>query len=140
MKDQLNLSGQTGSMSEPAYNLFRRKPTPDLYCAAPEDRPVPAFIDGATWEYVGTLRHNDAPPSGLERSAAVMGVQLNGFHLFHRVDAASSGASIVLRQPVVDMRTLLENVVKREVSEAWASPLSRISGGDEPLKQSDMRT
>src|SRR3712207_901567 len=30
----------------PTYNLFRRKGYLDLFCAVPEDYPVPAFIDG----------------------------------------------------------------------------------------------
>ncbi len=67
---------------ERVYNLFRRKTSPDLCCAVPEDRPVPAFLDGASWDYAGTLRQSDQPPAGFDQAAAEVGVQLNGFHLF----------------------------------------------------------
>ena len=36
--------------SWPAYNLFRHKLMPDLFCAVPQDWPVPGFIEGSTWE------------------------------------------------------------------------------------------
>ncbi|WP_414473895.1 hypothetical protein [Microvirga sp. M2] len=69
----------------PTYNLFRRKWPPDLGCAVPEDRPVPAFLDGSSWEYAGTLRQDDAPPPGFDPAAAECGARWNGFHLFQTV-------------------------------------------------------
>jgi hypothetical protein len=65
-----------------AYNLFRRRLTPDLCCAVPEDRPVPVFLEGSTWEYAGTMCRDDLPPSGFDLTAAELGRYLNGFHLF----------------------------------------------------------
>ena len=77
-----------------AYNLFRRRLMPDLCCAVPEDRPVPAFLEGTTWEYAGTLHQNNLPPPGFDPTAAELGVQLNGFHLFQII------RHIVVRAPV----------------------------------------
>ena len=77
-----------------AYNLFWRRLTPDLCCAVPEDRPVPIFLEGSTWEYAGTLHQNDLPPPGFDLTAAELGVQLNGFHLFQII------RHIVVRAPV----------------------------------------
>jgi len=63
------------------YRLFRRKGQPDLFCAVPEDHPVPGFITGGCWTCVGTPDRNALPP-GVNRTAAELGVHLNGFHLF----------------------------------------------------------
>ncbi|WP_262265749.1 hypothetical protein [Microvirga yunnanensis] len=82
----------------PTYNLFRRKLTPDLGCAVPEDRPVPAFLDGSTWEYAGTLRQDDVLPRGFEPTAAECGTRLNGFHLFQIIGAVAAGAPIEIRR------------------------------------------
>jgi hypothetical protein len=40
---------------EQAYNLFRRKGQSELHCAVPQDHRVPIFLDGAFWEFVGSL-------------------------------------------------------------------------------------
>jgi hypothetical protein len=63
------------------YNLFRRKGAADLFCAVPQDVPVPNFVTAVEWEYarpldVGTLSAFDA--AAAETSAAA-----NGFYLFH---------------------------------------------------------
>ena len=63
------------------YNLFRRKDEADLYCAVPEDVPVPAFLLENNWEYawsldIGTL-------SGFDADAARVSAGMNGFYLFH---------------------------------------------------------
>ena len=64
------------------YNLFRRKLEEDLYCAVPEDRPVPSFLTDVTWNYAYTLREGVASPPGFDQAAAELGVRLIGFHLF----------------------------------------------------------
>ncbi|PVE21167.1 hypothetical protein DC522_28145 [Microvirga sp. KLBC 81] len=63
------------------YNLFRRKDAADLYCAVPENVPVPAFVTEDRWEYaqsldIGTL-------SGFDADAAQVSSEANGFYLFH---------------------------------------------------------
>ncbi|PVE22400.1 hypothetical protein DC522_21180 [Microvirga sp. KLBC 81] len=37
------------------YNLFKHKDEADLYCAVPEDRPVPTFLTADKWEYASSL-------------------------------------------------------------------------------------
>ena len=56
----------------------------DLYCAVPEDRPVPPFIRGKRWEFAGAVGGRSAPP-GFERTEAVLSVRLNDFHLFQMI-------------------------------------------------------
>ena len=72
------------STFEPRFNLFRHREMSDLYCAVPEDRPVPPFIRGKRWEFVGAVGGRSAPP-GFERTEAVLSVHLNDFHLFQMI-------------------------------------------------------
>jgi hypothetical protein len=55
------------------YNLFRRKGAADLFCAVPQDVPVPNFVTAVEWEYARPL-----DVGTLSASAAA-----NGFYLFH---------------------------------------------------------
>jgi hypothetical protein len=68
------------------YNLFRRKADQHLYCAVPEDRPVPKFVDGAEWEYGGRVADDDAPPPGF-RDEAAAAARVNGYYIFQAVSA-----------------------------------------------------
>jgi hypothetical protein len=72
-----------------AYNLFRRKATPDLYCAAPEDHVPPRFLSNG-WEGVGRITATKAAFPGFRADQARAGVRLNGFYLFmaHRARLA----------------------------------------------------
>ena len=63
------------------YNLFRRKGVADLFCAVPEDVPVPDFINPEGWEYARSL--DSATLSGFDASAAETSAAANGFYLFH---------------------------------------------------------
>jgi hypothetical protein len=67
-----------------AYNLFRRKGETDLYCAVPEDVPVPDFLSPEAWEYAESLELNAL--SGFDAEAAETSVRANGFYLFHSTD------------------------------------------------------
>ncbi|GGK18459.1 hypothetical protein [Salinarimonas ramus] len=67
---------------EPAYNLFRRREEPQLYCAVPEDYPVPAFIEAEAWDFGGRLDNAMASPLGFDPEAARHGVTLTGYYLF----------------------------------------------------------
>ncbi|MBL0404256.1 hypothetical protein JKG68_09780 [Microvirga aerilata] len=69
-------------LRECAYNLFRNKQRPKLFCAVPEDRPVPGFIDVDAWAFERVLRSQDVAPSGFQDRAARAGVRYNGFYLF----------------------------------------------------------
>jgi hypothetical protein len=77
------------------YNLFRNKCLPEIICAVPEDRPVPAFIGSEQWSFEQPLRPNEARPSGFDSQAAQAGVRFNGFYLFHALAAIPAlGASL----------------------------------------------
>lgn len=65
-----------------AYNLFRRRNEPELYCAVPEHYPVPGFIMGEAWDFGGRLDNPDAAPRGFDPAAARHGVRLTGYYLF----------------------------------------------------------
>jgi hypothetical protein len=67
------------------YNLFRRKRRAELVCAVPEDRPVPAFITGALWEFGGKLEDADRDPLAFNHEAAGASVRVNGFYLFQMI-------------------------------------------------------
>ena len=64
------------------YNLFRRKGRTELVCAIPEDRLVPDFITGASWEFGGKLENAHRHPFAFNREAADASVRVNGFYLF----------------------------------------------------------
>ena len=67
-----------------SYNLFRRKLEPDLCCAIPQDKPIPAFVDGNAWEFAGTVTDTGPRmPAGFKRSAAPIAVSLTGYYVFH---------------------------------------------------------
>jgi hypothetical protein len=38
-----------------AYNLFRRKGEADLFCAVPQNVPVPNFVTADEWDYARPL-------------------------------------------------------------------------------------
>ena len=65
-----------------AYNLFRRKGDCELFCAVPEDRIVPSFIDGARWEFLGKLDDAGPSPAGFDARSAATSVRFNGCYLF----------------------------------------------------------
>jgi len=64
------------------YNVFRRKGRAELVCAIPEDRMVPDFITGASWEFGGKLENADRHPFAFNHEAADASVRVNGFYLF----------------------------------------------------------
>ena len=63
------------------YILFRRKGAADLFCAVPEDVPVPGFVTAEAWEYDRSL--DIEALSGFDASAAETSSAANGFYLFH---------------------------------------------------------
>jgi hypothetical protein len=77
-------AGRSGcpSTSQIRYDLFRSRHEPELYCAVPEDRPAPAFLNSEPWQVAGQLAEADPVPVGFDREAARIGMHLNGFYLF----------------------------------------------------------
>ncbi len=78
-------------LRECAYNLFRNNQRPKLFCAVPEDHPVPSFIDAEAWSFEQVLRSQDVAPSGFHDRAARAGVRYNGFYLFQVTKEPFSG-------------------------------------------------
>jgi hypothetical protein len=76
-------SRQTGSNC--AYTLFRSRRRPDIFCAVPDDRPVPGFLE--SWTFDG-VAWPPACPSGFNERAARVGVRYNGFYVFQFVGTA----------------------------------------------------
>lgn len=66
-----------------AYNVFRRKRQPALRCAVRQDRPVPSFVHGETWDFGGIIRATESIPPGFQPEAASQAMQLTGYYLFH---------------------------------------------------------
>lgn len=78
-----------------SYNLFRNKCLPEIICAVPEDRPVPAFIGSKQWSFEQPLPPNEARPSGFDSQAALAGARFNGLYLFQAWAAIPAlGASL----------------------------------------------
>ena len=67
---------------ECAYNLFRNNERAELFCAVPEDRPVPSLIVAQAWTFQRILRTHDVAPPGFHVRAAKAGVRYNGFYIF----------------------------------------------------------
>jgi hypothetical protein len=67
------------------YNLFRRQNEEDLYCAVPEDVPVPPFVTDERWEWAQSLDVSQL--SGFDAKAAEISANRNGFYLFHSTDS-----------------------------------------------------
>lgn len=72
----------------PVYNLFRYRLGPDLFCAIPEDRPVPIFIGAPNWTYAG--RTDALAQEALDLEAARIAVRFNGFYLFVALNRRSA--------------------------------------------------
>ncbi len=67
---------------ECGYNLFRNKERAELFCAVPEDRPIPSLIVAEAWTFERILRIHDVAPPGFHERAAKAGVRYNGFYLY----------------------------------------------------------
>jgi hypothetical protein len=67
---------------ECAYNLFRNNERAELFCAVPEDRPVPSLVVAQAWTFERILRPYDVAPPGFFERGAKAGVRYNGFYLF----------------------------------------------------------
>lgn len=70
------------------YNLFRHADRSELICAVPEVRPVPTFIKGSPWSFVGRLSDCANGSSGFNHRAAEESIHCNGFYLFQLLNAA----------------------------------------------------
>ena len=99
--------------SGPVYNLFRHKLMPDLFCAVPQDWPVPGFIEGSTWAFAGTVSERTPAPAGLDWELAAASVRRSGFVIFQ---SSLSEPSKVRTRPEMwsDLRDALSRQMGRE--------------------------
>ncbi|GGK42006.1 hypothetical protein [Salinarimonas ramus] len=65
-----------------SFNVFRRLDAPELRCAVPEDRAVPAFIEAKGWVFERRLDGGTPRPRGFDVRAADVVARWNGFYLF----------------------------------------------------------
>jgi hypothetical protein len=70
------------------YNLFRHADRTELICAVPEVQPVPAFITGPPWSFVGRVGDHADRSSGFDHQSAEVSVNYNGFYLFQLINAS----------------------------------------------------
>ncbi len=70
-----------------AYNVFSRKHEPALNCAVRQDRPVPNFVRGDTWDYVCTVQTSVRAPIGFKPEAAREATTNKGYYLFYALNA-----------------------------------------------------
>jgi hypothetical protein len=85
MMELANTSDRDLRARDPAgasFNLFRRKEVPELLCAVPEDRIVPHFIAGESWEFGGKISGDSHHQPGFDGSAASASARYNGYYLF----------------------------------------------------------
>lgn len=63
---QGDAAAQDAARRAAAFNLFRRRESPDLFCAVPEDRVVPPFIEGESWEFGGRIAADSREQPGFD--------------------------------------------------------------------------
>jgi hypothetical protein len=81
------------------YNLFRHAERLEIICAVPEIRPVPPFIAGLRWSFLGRVSDCASITSGFKHRAAEASVRYNGFYLF-QLGKASELEQWIIRDPV----------------------------------------
>ena len=64
-----------------AWGRANRDKRPDLFCAVPQDCPVPGFIEGSAWAFAGTVSERTLAPAELDSEAAA-GMRRSGFVMF----------------------------------------------------------
>jgi hypothetical protein len=74
------------------YNLFRHADRTELICAVPEVQPVPAFIAGPPWSFVGRVGDHADVSSGFDHQSAEVSVNYNGFYLFQLINTSDLDA------------------------------------------------
>jgi hypothetical protein len=77
-----------GRLAMRTYNLFRRADRDELICAVPEDRPVPSFITGPSWDFLGCANESVIGSLSFNHEAAEVSVQWNGFYLFQLINVS----------------------------------------------------
>ncbi len=84
---------------ECAYNLFRNNERNELFCAVPEDRPVPSLIGAQAWTFECILGTHDVAPMGFSERGARVGVRYNGFYVFQATAPLSPIKQSMVQHP-----------------------------------------
>lgn len=71
----------------PVLNIFRHKLTPDLFCAVPDDYPVPGFLHAGAWSFAAAASEAACAFGELNWAAARAGARLTGFYFFQACPA-----------------------------------------------------
>ncbi len=64
------------------YTLFRHHRRSDLYCAIPQDRPVPTFVRAPEWDYAGTTNPDRPRPDGFDEDVARFACEFQGYYTY----------------------------------------------------------
>jgi hypothetical protein len=116
---------ERGTETKVSYNLCRHRLASDLYCAVPQDRPVPTFIKAANWTFSGATDALAKPP--FDMAVARTAVRFMGSYLFVAFDrdTAPSAASLSARGGEPSPRRADEIVRAMHAAQASHSPQER---------------
>jgi hypothetical protein len=76
------------------YNLFRHKTDTGLYCAVPEDLPVPTFITKEEWVYLCPISRKVLARYDAAAERSVMAHETFLFHLDKRSPSRESSNDV----------------------------------------------
>lgn len=72
----------------PYWNFFAHAREDGLWCAVPQAAPLPRFLLAGSWSFrAGGQPFYACAPHYLEPRVALHGARLNGFYLYHCIDA-----------------------------------------------------
>jgi hypothetical protein len=73
------------SQNSQVFNTFCRRDEPDIRCAVPEERPVPTFLEGPVWEFVGKIDCATLAAAGFGESVVAEAVRSQGYYIYQRI-------------------------------------------------------
>jgi hypothetical protein len=95
-----------------SYNVFRARER-DVLCAVPEDRPVPRFIRGNSWQFQGRITHEANLPRALKVAGA-----FNGFYIFHPFETPEPAKALGPDEEQIPCVDAVVNTCARRPSDA----------------------
>ena len=91
-QDRLAAFAPRAARYSPVLNIFRHKLTPDLFCAVPDDYPVPGFLHADAWSFAAAASEAACAFGELNWAAARAAARLTGFYVFQSCPAQSRAA------------------------------------------------
>ena len=64
------------------YLIFKCRFARDVFCAIPRGDPIPDFLIGAGWRFLGTLGKRGLKTPGFKPAQAQAAVRSDGYYLF----------------------------------------------------------